>query len=224
MQGIVANRIKSGRLTYQFDNSNDQLQGYYNLRQEVFTEYWKLKSFKGGADQYDKMSHTLTIYEGQKCVGGARLIIRNPEDDFLLPMETKSFQLKNTLKDVNFRAQPVAELSRLALLPEYRNGEISKNIYRKIIERAKKYNVGYIFTVCHITQARKSRMLCKDLDIEVSIRKNIIVPQLDTYEGVKMNLLANKIKYPEKQKNNDFFLLCSTNSKISTMKEKSALI
>lgn len=180
-------------LEIEFTDNTALLEKYYKLRGEVFTSYWGLENFSYKPDRFDDIAHTLVVKAGEQCLGGARLIIKKAGSSLLLPMEDKTFRLNKVLPHLNLSGSSYAELSRLALAQELRTGQFSAEIYKTIVNYARKRKLKYIFTVSHISQARKAKMLCSKIGINVEINKHVIVPSRPTYEGIRMWLCTTHV-------------------------------
>lgn len=191
--------------------NNDLVQQYFSLRTEAFIDQWGLKHFYGGPDKYDKDAITLIAHKSGVCVGGARLIVNNNiNSDYLLPMETKDFKLKNLFPELELENKTYAELSRFVVLDNYRDNKCSSEICKNLVGiKAASLDINYIFCVTAPQLARISGITFRRLGIPFEVQKNIKVPDLPTYEGHKMVLSLidltniNSTKYQERLKIKD---------------------
>ncbi|MDA0781559.1 MAG: GNAT family N-acetyltransferase [Rickettsiales bacterium] len=170
------------------NNKHELVQDYFQLRTEVFREYWELDNFSGEEDEFDNDAHILVIHKNNVCVGGARLVLHLPGSSNLLPIETDSFKMVRLFPDFNLETNIYSELSRVVLSKEYRTGEYSAFLYHMIGEKARSLNVKYVFACAPLCQARMSKIACRKVGINLEIKSEIDVPELPTYEGNKMYL------------------------------------
>jgi N-acyl-L-homoserine lactone synthetase len=166
---------------------NHLVQKYFSLRTKIFIDKWKLKHFSGDEDKYDKDAFILIVHKDNQCMGGGRLVIKKDEDT-PLPMESPDFELKNILPELNLKDEKYAELSRVALINELRDGKYSAKMYGAVGDKAKSMGVRYVFASTTKTQARMARIACKNVGLELKILQEVKVPDLPTYEGNKMVL------------------------------------
>lgn len=169
--------------------SEKLIQQYYLLRQEIYTDYWHLENFEGGEDEYDKNSYTLLALCKNRCVGGIRLVAAYETDNKCLPMETKGFYIEELFKDLNLKKNEYGEIGRTALLPEFRNGKCSQEMYKVICLKSKELGHKYAFAVAPIQQARKVRIACRAFGLRADVCDGIPVPSLPTYENITMKLM-----------------------------------
>lgn len=191
MNDMIENTIEASDITFQFitqEHNPDLMKKYAKMRQEVFTDYWKLEHFEGELDVYDNASHVLVIMHKDKCVGGARLVVHEAGSALRLPMETDEFLVETLCPDLPLHWLHYAELSRVAILEGYRNGAYADSIYQMVEEKCKELDVHYVFAVAPIPQARRSRRSCRALGMKAEILSNVAVPELPTYEGIAMRL------------------------------------
>lgn len=179
-------------VTYEFITSSTPINlvhQYFQLRQDVFTDYWKLKNFSGGEDDFDKLGHILLLIQGDRCVGGIRLVTRKPYTSMLLPMETENFQISNLLPELALEGETYSEICRAALLPDFRkDGRYSKEMYRLITLKSKELKHKVSFGVSPVVVARKIRIACKSFGLHTEIRNDIKIPSLPSYENIEMRL------------------------------------
>jgi len=181
----------SSPVTFEFVTEStpiDLVHQYFQLRQDVFTNYWHLKQFAGDEDEYDKMSVILLMCHQNTCVGGARIVIRPAYSDIYLPMETADFLVTRLLPDLHLEGKNYVEICRLAILPEFMNGSHSTELYYQLACKCKELNISYAFGVSPILQARKIRIACRSFGMDTKICNDIAIPPLATYEGITMRL------------------------------------
>lgn len=165
------------------------VQQYFSLRTKTFIDQWNLKNFSGEEDSFDKDSIIIIAHKNGKCLGGARLIIKEPNSDFMLPMETNEFRINKLFPELEMHNKRYAELSRVSVINDCRNGIYSAGICKKLImSKALSLNIDYVFCVTTKSLARVANMSAKKIGIPFEIKPEIKVPDLPTYEGHKMFL------------------------------------
>lgn len=177
--------MKYKELTYSWEHTPQQLEQYFTIREQSYAEFLGLKHFNGEIDYFDKHSHVLLVLDGVKCVGGARLTVKSEETP-KLPMEDTDFDLTNLLPEYSLKCKDYGELSRLALMPEFRRGRFSANIYRMVVEKGLDMNLDHVFALAPVLQAQRYKRVCSEL-IPVEIRYDVSVSK-PIYEGIDLLL------------------------------------
>lgn len=183
-------------VTFQFTTYADHadlLQQYFQLRQEVFTEYWNLKNYSGEEDHYDRIGDILIAMQGECCVGGMRLITRQAYSSLLLPMESPHFRLIHLLPHLQLDKEIYGEIGRAALLPLFRDGNYTRVMYQKTAEKSKELQHKYLFAVAPMMHARKIRIANHAIGLHTEICNDIIVPSSPSHEGIEMKLIIINI-------------------------------
>lgn len=175
-------------IIYEFTRDPGYLQQYYRLRQEMFISVWGLKHFEGQEDKYDRNSHILVARHGNLVVGGIRLILRDLQPDGKLPSEGDDFSFDAALPDLDLPNCRVAELCRLAVLPDYRVGEkaVTFGLIRHIRDKINELKLHYTVVVAPLAQLRNYRTQCAPLNQRCVIRMDAEVPDRECYEGIRM--------------------------------------
>lgn len=175
---------------YHKQTDNPLVQQYFVLRNDEFRSKYHLNKFSGLQDEYDDESHILIASIGNDVIGGLRLVISDNNIGHL-PLEKDSFQLRNLFPNIDLKHCKYAELTRFAIKKNSRSAELSTRFYEKIFtEKLPELNVKYAFCVTKMGLAISYRMLCKKIGINVDIRKEIKVPNFETYENLEMFLSA----------------------------------
>ena len=170
------------------------VQQYFLLRQEVYTDYWKLKNFSGGEDHYDRNGYTILVIHNNRCVGGGRLVIRDAYTDSLLPLEEANFLIKDLLPELGLYEKNYGEVCRVAMLPDFRkDGSYTKEMYHRIAILSKQLNLSFLFAVAPIVQSRKIRMATKSFGLSTKILNEIKVPDSQSHENIEMRFVRMNI-------------------------------
>lgn len=184
--------VNCSRITYDFSNDSSVLEQYFAVRKQVYMSDFELNDYADHEDIYDDLSYSSFIIakDGDKVIGGTRIVIRTPENDFLLPLETDVFQIANVMKDNDpiISQKSYSEVNRTVLLPEYRGG----TIYSELCKRCSRYNwklgISYVFAVNPLIQARNTRNQLAPAKIKYRTLLDVKVPERDFYHGKKMFL------------------------------------
>ena len=168
--------------------SHPLVQQYFETREKIFIDKWNLKNFHGEEDEYDIQSHILILHREGRCLGGARLFIREGYSSQFLPMEASDFSLKNLLPELDLAHNKYGELSRVVLSEELQTDNYSAQMYKNIAQKGRECAVRYIFAVAPLLQARKSRMVCRSQGIWIEDKIDISIPNREIYEGLRMRL------------------------------------
>ena len=183
------------------ETKHPMVQEYFQIRDKAFKEQWNLKKFSGGEDSYDKNAYILIVLSNHKVVGGARFFISNKGNN-LLPMETDSFKLSNLISDADLLNCKYAEISRVAIKDDLRQGVISTLIYEQLLcKKAPELNIKYVFCVTTMKLARSARIACKRIGINLEIQRDIEVPDLETYENLTMYVSKMDLNHFYENKN-----------------------
>jgi hypothetical protein len=173
-------------VSYDFTDDAGLIHQYCRLREEMFISVWGLKHFSGQKDRYDDISHIMVARRGLHVVAGGRLTIASAMHPVTLPMEGPDLSLQAMFPEFNLAKGTYGEFSRLAILPEFRAGDIFPEIARRFIRRAIAEGVDYAFNLAPLPLARNYRQTMNLFGLSWNIRSDIPVPPREEYEGIKM--------------------------------------
>ncbi len=162
-------------ISYEFTNNPEMLQQYYNIREYAYKETLGLQHFSGQEDEFDIHSHILIVKAGGNVVGGARLIVSTPQNPQMIPLEEDGLDVKSKFPQLDFSQINYCEMSRLALLPEFRNKEIAEEIHRKFIDICARDNIDVGFARTTPLQQRRTKTIFNNLGYEMIVRRDIDV-------------------------------------------------
>lgn len=174
------------KIGYEFTEDAGFLHQYYNLREEMFISVWGLTHFSGQKDQFDDTSEIMVARQGLQCIAGGRLTISTPNKPQPLPMERHGLILKDAFPELNLDKCSYGEFSRLAILPEFRGGEVFPEIARRFIKKAIASGVDYAFNMAPQPLARNYRQVVQLFGLTWDIRRDIDVPDQEEFEGIRM--------------------------------------
>jgi len=176
------------RVTYELTRDPGYLHQYFRLREEMFISVWGLKQFSGQKDEYDDESDIMVARIGNQVVGGCRLTFSTPEDRKHLPMEKQDFVLEDQFVELGLYDLKFAEISRMAILPEYQNSLVMLELSRQLLKRGAEKKARYAFTLSPVPLARNYRKAAHLFGLNWKIRADMEIPDREEYEGIKMVL------------------------------------
>jgi len=168
-------------IVYEFTNDRALLHQYYRLREIMYRKVFKTElKFVGEEDLHDKISHTLIARRGKLCIGGCRLTIREGDENFLLPMETPNFKLRDAFPNLPLTKLRHGEISRFAVLDEDDDKfDVMYTLYQLIAEKSKDAEVGAVFYKAPLPMSRNWRKIGHSCGLEkIRICTEIKVPEL----------------------------------------------
>lgn len=185
-------------ISYHFTHDTNLLDQYFELRKNIYIQDFNLQDFSDHEDNYDdkEYTHILVICDGNRVIGGARIIVHQRNSDEILPIESEFFRLKDTFPNLSLHNKSYSEVNRTVLLPEYRQGKIGEEIVRLCALKSKLCGADYLFTVAPKVQARNNRKHCSNLGINFTIFENISVPEKPSYRGKRMFLTLTNLQQP----------------------------
>ena len=169
-------------LQYSFTDDKKKLRQYQRLRKLIYDTDLGL-SLDHLEDPFDAISHTLVVQAHQRCVGGVRLTLSTPEAQQFLPMESDGFYLQDVMPTLPLNHVNYAELSKLILLPGYRNGKVTERIYKHIHRKCRMLNIKYLFAITPRIQARRYLLSSKKLGFNIRIANNPIPTDVNNKYG-----------------------------------------
>jgi len=176
-------------VVYEFTNDRALLHQYYRIRELMYRKVFKTDRFMGEEDVHDKLSHILIARRGKLCVGGCRLTIREADEDFMLPMETSDFRLRNVLPDHPFKKIRHGEISRFAIIDEDEDKMgVMMALSQLIIEKSIDAELGYVYVKSSLPMARNWRKIGQSCGLrksrictEIKVPENPIHPEITWY-------------------------------------------
>lgn len=171
-------------LNYIFTNEEKQRRQYYRLRKLIYASDlgFYLEALE---DTHDKHSEVLAVMHQNRCVGGVRLTSVKALGATLLPMEDEGFRLKTLFPELGVPSVVYGELSRLILLPEFRNGKVAEKIYRRVYQKCRQLGMTYLFAITPRVQARRYLLDAKQMGFAARIA-DMTIPayKKEAYSGL----------------------------------------
>lgn len=194
-------------VTFEFTNDPAMIARYIELREkiyakELYDDEIELSELRGNGlvgprDDFDGLSDILIVRAGNNVVGGARLTVSSPSNPCTLPMEFDGFRIKDCLAGIDSQRSIYAEFSRFIMLPGFRSPLHSREVFRKIDQRARHLGVQYIFAATPMIQAIAYRRIYRSLGRRLIICEDILYPKNPIHGGVHMHFLMTKTAWPK---------------------------
>jgi hypothetical protein len=136
-------------IVYEFTEDRALLHQYYRIRETMYRKIHNTDKFMGKQDWHDKLGHILIARRGKLCIGGCRLIVREGDEDFLLPMEDEHFNVRSAFPHLPLTKLRHGEISRFAVMDDDDNQqEIMLALSQLIIDKCVNEELGYVFLKC----------------------------------------------------------------------------
>ena len=181
-------------VVYEFTTDWGLLNQYYRVREKMYRKIHNTSKFTGKEDSHDKIAHILIARRGKLCIGGCRLIVREGDEDFQLPMEEHDdFKVRDAFLNLPLTKLRHAEISRFAVLDEDDDKmDVMLTLTKLIIEKCISLDVAYVFIKSPgIPMARKWRKIiaahCGQQ--EVKICTNVKMPEDLDYPEISWQLI-----------------------------------
>lgn len=174
-------------VVYELTRDPGLLHQYYQLREQMFISVWGLDNFSGKEDEFDSKSDIMVARLGNQVIGGCRLTFSHPNHPLRLPME-KEFIISDLLPELPLEDCIHVEISRMAILPEFQNSLAMLEISRQLLMRGAQQKARYAFTLAPVPLARNYRKAAYLFGLNWVIRNDVVIPEREEYEGIKMVL------------------------------------
>lgn len=174
------------RVAYEFTRDPGLVHQYCSMRENMFISVWGLKHFSGTKDRFDDVSQIMVARRGLLVIGGGRLTIATPSRRVPMPMEGPDFQLESVFPHLGLARHCYGEFSRLAILPEYRAGEVFPELAKRFIRKAVAEGVDFAFNMAPLPLARSYRQTMQAFGLNWKICNDVAVPEREAFEGIRM--------------------------------------
>jgi hypothetical protein len=190
--GLVRKTMRSLRMPepvqFEFTQDAGLIHQYCVMREHMFISVWGLKHFSGTKDRFDDASQLMVARRGLQVIAGGRLTISTPAGRLAMPMEGDDLNLVSLFPDLELARRTYGEFSRLAILPEFRAGNVFPELAKRFIRKAVAEGVDYAFNMAPVPLARSYRQTMQSFGLSWKIRSDVEVPERDEFEGIKMVL------------------------------------
>ncbi len=222
LQTAITNRIVQpygGKepIIYEFTQDKGFLHQYYRLREMMYkikhNDNLNLDGYDLGEDFYDKIGHILIARRGNLCLGGCRLIVREGDESWSLPMESTDFNLRNSLPNLHLDKIRHAEISRFAVMEDNGEENIFAGLCKIMYDKVTNSDIGYLFVKSPYHMARNWRFIANRFGVKnTRIIENIHPVDNTLPPDIKWYLVASDLT---KFCNNQQHVSISRNEKIS---------
>lgn len=192
-QSSAIQNPNQNNITYTFSRQSYDLKEYANLVLEHYKKDLKLDLSKhqmsDDLHKIDFNEHVLIVKDGDRVIGGSKLIFTHQNNPLRLPLESDSFRVKDILPD-NFGSYSYCELARLVLHPSYRSKEHLTKVVNKLADFAVQRRCGMFVLMAPPLNAILYRRVCKTLNLPMQIRNDIEVEQKAAYRQLGLKLIT----------------------------------
>lgn len=176
------------KVTCEFTDDPALLHQYYQLREIMYKRVHNLARFNGQEDIYDKIGHILVARRGRLVIGGLRIVVREADETFNLPMEEYGLSLRNAFFKDSYCQSRHAETSRFAILSDKFEKEIMYNMLRRMLDKLVELQVSYLFVKSTPVMLRNWRKMSIVLGFPVEAPCNVDVPSSPDYPEIKWQI------------------------------------
>ncbi|MBL0319327.1 MAG: GNAT family N-acetyltransferase [Alphaproteobacteria bacterium] len=158
-----------GSLQFSFSTDVHVIKDYYDIVKNVYRNEMHIRNInlpEVDPDEFDFQSDFLIILSNGVCVGGARITTSYPKNKNLIPLENENFPLSTFIPDLQYHAY--SEISRLAVLPEFRKQGLVADLFRYIIIRSLDNNISSIFAKSSKIHTINYRRSIKKLGLDIN--------------------------------------------------------
>lgn len=178
-------------LVFEFTRDPALLHQYYRIYEKECRVITHIPGFREAEKEYNRKGHIVVARIGNLCIGGARLSVRTPRQTKPLPMEMNGFNLHKHFPQLEQKQMRYGELSRLVLLPEFRDGDIARRMFVHLYRKAAALGLDIGFAAAPLLNIRAYRLSFMALGLrESDIHFDIEVPPYPGFEEVKDYLLS----------------------------------
>ena len=208
-ENSICNKEKEviDNLTYRFTSNPYFINKYIELRKSLYRQDKKFLGFRifdyaEAEDYFTDDSKMLIVLNNDTCVGGARLTLSTKKNRIILPLEKdiqpppgkKTFSLLKKFPEMKLQSHSYGEFNRIVLLPKYRAGIYSEQMFQCILQESLNLGLDYLFGIGDAIRARRYKQIYSKLGYKVNIYSDIEVPNKIEYEGLKMYLMSMQLR------------------------------
>lgn len=192
---ILARRYQSRNLfnkelVFEFTRDPGLLQQYYNIRARAYRDELGSADYPSTETEQDRSAHIMVVRMGNFCVGGARIHVKSPRKNELLPLEAGNFRLEEHFPQLRHKQMTYGQTGAIVLLPEFRSGEVSLEMFRRLHAKGVALNLDISFSFAPKYVIRLDRKNCSTIGLESKIYHDIPMPVYKHLENIKFYLLA----------------------------------
>ena len=156
------------------------LEQYYQLREKCFRQELKIPEFDGGEDDRDRAGQILIARNGDRCVGGARIVPGNP--------------VQNELDDLDQDMEASCMWERFVIDPEIRTIQLIRDFCAELINASRASGYDFALVLSSRRNARFYRQCHSALGVEFQIHCRMPAAALGVFAGLEHYLSISKLK------------------------------
>jgi hypothetical protein len=184
---------QSEQIVYEFTRETGLLRQYFGLYREECRIANGAK-YRAADEDQTRRAHVLIARIGSKCIGGCRLSIRSEREAKPLPMETEQFQLEDHFPRLKRPGSCYGEISRLVLIPAFRNGRASLEMWKRFCQRTVDLAVDVMFAAAPLINLRAYRKHCHSIGLDATIHRDVVVPPEPGFEHITDYVLSCAVR------------------------------
>lgn len=166
---------------------------FLSIRAELLNDP-KLIGFRQFDIDYGLGSFLYILQSAGHIVGGASMSLVCKGEAKMLPCELEfrseavKLKLSNIVSDINLENYNYAEITKLFLLPRYRNGYVLEKCVGTLIGFMKAKDIKVVFFLADILRTRKYSEILMKYGVGVKSLWHLKLPKKECFEGVRMIL------------------------------------
>lgn len=177
-------------MTFEFTRDPSLLHQFCELY-ETECRVVSLPTYYAAENDYNQKGHILVVRQGKLCVGGARLSVKTPRQPNALPLEINGFKLSDHFPELEQKQMRYGELSRLVIMPDFRKGDLTREIFRHMYRKSLALDLDMVFAAAPLINVRAYRNQCLAIGLtHPKVHTDIEVPPYPTHEDVKDYLFS----------------------------------
>jgi hypothetical protein len=196
--------MRIGGIHYEFTRDAHLLQQYYALLHKCYSTDLNihLTELQGTPleqkeREYNEGGHILVARAGNYVIAGTRLVIALPGDHRPLPMES-GFRLRNLFPDYRLDDISYVEIGRLALILDFRGGDIVKNIVRHSLAYVQLHHCTRAFWIAPLKQALYYKRVLTQLKMHSTLHTQLDLPSTHLYRRYENLVIGScDVRFPD---------------------------
>jgi hypothetical protein len=174
---------QSEQIVYEFTEEQSLLRQYFRLYREE-CRIVNDDEYRAADEDHTRRAHILIARIGSECIGGCRLSVRSDRQTKALPMETQHFMLADYFPRLKSPGIRYGEISRLVLMPEFRHGRVSLELWKRFCQRTVELDLDVMFAAAPLINLRAYRKHCHSIGLDATIHTNVVVPPDPGFERI----------------------------------------
>lgn len=195
-------------LKFQFTRNHQLIAEYKELRERLYKIDPRFVGFRiftdNDAENYenDPDDQMLILHDNNRVYGGACLRISTPQHPVILDLEKDIidqsgkgyFSLKDHIPHLELDRYSYTEFNRIVLDPELRGREITREMFKCVLDRCIEYKVRYMFGIGDAIRTRLYMQIYAGFNLIGHRYKDIDILMRPEYENIKMHLISGDMR------------------------------